>query len=330
MTDHALFWVAVALAGVAGSALFSGLETAAYVVNRVRLHVASRTGRGVQASRARRLLSELEPQDRLLASLLIANNAANYVGALGVSAVLTRSGLSDWGVVAVNAIVLTPLLFIFGETLPKDLFRASADSVMPRCAAVLTVLRWAMTATGLLPLVRLFGAGVSRLVGVRDAAAVSTARARLLALLKEGARFGALSESQAELVERAGLLRQRAVADVMTPWTRVATLGVDWSREQIERALRRAPHRSAPVVDRRGRVVGMVETARVWLEPDTPISTLAEPAPTLDASSTLADALVELRRAGARRAIVMSRGAPAGLVAERDLLTPLLGHIGRT
>lgn len=329
MSGETVFWLTIALTGVAGSALFSGMETAAYGLNTVRLHVLSRTGVGPAATRARRLLRELEPPDRLLASLLIGNNVTNYLGALGVSALLSRRGLSDGGIVVVNALVLTPLLFVFGETLPKDLFRASADRVMPRLVPVLTVMRWGLTVTLALPVVRLVGAGLSRLLGITEPSAVTTARARLLTLLKEGMKHGVLSDAQADLVERANLLSERPVSEVMTPWSRVVTLGLDWPRARVQRTLRRGGHRTYPVVDRRGRALGVVRAARVWLEPETPLTSLVDTVPALEPEQRLADALVALRKAGARRAIVTTGGAPVGLVAERDLLSPLLGRTER-
>lgn len=327
---QAVLWAALVVVGVAGSALWSGMETGVYGLNAVRLHVHARRARGGRASRRARILhAEMEPMNRLLAALLIGNNITNYAGVLGVSALLTASGLSEWAVVVVNAVALTPLLFVFGETVPKDVFRASADRLMPPLATTLRALRIALTVTLVLPLVRLCAAGIARLVGVSDPSAVATARGRLLALLKEGQRYGVLSPAQAILVERAGRLRDRRVADVMTRWPAVVTLGADWSRARIEGVLRRAGRRVHPVVDRRGRVIGVVETAHVWLEPDIPLTTLMRPPVWIDADLRLVEALPALRRAGSRRALVRRRGKPVGLVVERDLLEPLLGKVSR-
>ncbi|MHC4246785.1 MAG: DUF21 domain-containing protein, partial [Planctomycetota bacterium] len=104
--------ILVATVGVVGSAIFSGLETGLYVVDRVRLAV--RSGRGVRHASA--LEAEIERPERLLSALLIANNAANFAGSLGVAAVLSMFVVFYWWVVILNTLVVVPLLFIFGET----------------------------------------------------------------------------------------------------------------------------------------------------------------------------------------------------------------------
>ena len=324
-TIELTLWITLAVASVGLSALMSGMETGVYGLNLVRLHIrAGRHDASRETRRANRLLAEIEPLERILAALLIGNNAVNYTGAIAISAALSATNLSEWGVVIVNAAVLTPLLFIFGETLPKDTFRASADRLMPPLAGVLRALRIGLTATLALPLVRLFGFGVSRVFAGADAEAVATARGRLLALLLEGRRSGALSTAQTNLVERAGLLRRRRVDNVMTSWDKVATLGSNWSRERIQAALAEHRHRTYPVIDRGGRVLGFAEGARVWLEPDSPIEAMMAAPVFVAPDRRLIDALADLRRVGSRRAIVGTADKPLGVVVERDLLKPLL------
>ena len=72
----------IAFIGLAASAIASGTETGIYVLNRVRLAV--RAGHG--NPRAVRLQKEIRKPERMLATLLMANNMANYAGSLGVAA----------------------------------------------------------------------------------------------------------------------------------------------------------------------------------------------------------------------------------------------------
>lgn len=326
-TNELILWVGVALIGVCFSALFSGMETGVYGLNAVRLNVTARRGSGRNRRRAATLLHEIQAPDRLLATLLIGNNLANYTGAMGVSALLTGAGLSDWGIVVVNAAVLTPLLFVFGETLPKDFFRSSADRIMPSLGWVLRSLRLLFTATLVLPVVRWFGVAVSRLLRGSDPAAVQSARMRVVALLKEGRRHGVLSDSQTALVDRAARLHERRVQSEMTPWSRVITLHADWLRDRADEEARRHIHGHYPVVDRRGRVVGVVRSIDLWLERDTPVTTLMASPVFLDADAPLVTAIRSMRERGARHAVVQRKDKPVGFIAERDLLEPLLGEI---
>lgn len=315
-------WLAVALLGVALSALYSGLETGCYCVNRIRL--AARVSGAPAWAPARVLWREMQRLDRALATLLIGNNIANYLGALGVAALLTSAGFSDWEVVGVNALVLTPLLFVFGETIPKDLFRAQADRLAPAFAWALTLTRWAATAALLLPIVRFTGALVAR--GSARAAAPA-ARARIAALVKEGARHGVFVESQMRLIDDALALRDLRVRDEMIPWRSAVCMGVDWSRERVERALRAARFSRFPVVDRRGRVLGQIEAFDVWLNPDASVASLMREVHRLEADLPLRDAIHRVRAAGDDLCVVERRGRPVGVATRKDLAEPVVGEL---
>ena len=109
------------LVGLVLSGLFSGIETGIYTLNRVRLAVRVARADGA----ALRLQRELDRPGRTLSTILIGTNASSYLASFGLAEML-RHGLGiegDWALIAVEAVLLTPLLFIFAETLPKALFR---------------------------------------------------------------------------------------------------------------------------------------------------------------------------------------------------------------
>jgi CBS domain containing-hemolysin-like protein len=322
MTGSAWPWVALLLVGVCGSAMCSGIETGAYCVNRLRLNVRANASRPDRA--ARRLLREISDPERLLASILISNNTFNYLGSLGVAGLLARAGIADWANVLVNVLVLTPTLLIFGEVLPKDLFRAEADRLTYRLSWAFPALRWATTATLLLPAVRVYARLVARVVGQRGSVAVS-GRAEVAALLKEGVRHGVLSETQTTLMDRALALRDARVGDVMTPWRLVVSVGSEWDAARVRAALRAASRSRIPVVDTRGRVVGAIARAEGLARQGASVAELRRDIKGVDASAGVDDALLTLRDDPGGAAIVEDRGRPVGLVTNEDLLGLLIG-----
>lgn len=150
------------LFGVSASAVFSGLETAVYSMSRVRMLVRQTRG-DRQAAQLRRETSDTR---RLLSTLLICNNAANFLTSFGFTALVAElmGHGGEGGSVAIDALVLTPLLFIFAETLPKEIARSHADAIVYPAARVLRFLRLVLTVIGLLPLVALAAAGLERLI----------------------------------------------------------------------------------------------------------------------------------------------------------------------
>lgn len=320
-------WGMVAAAGVAGSALCSGLETGAYCLNRVKLHV--RAERSPPDRSARLLRSELEHPERFLAANLIANAAFAYLGASGITKVLEGMGYSAGATILINALVLTPVFFVLVESLPKEVFRAEPDRLTTLFASSITVTRLVLTGLGVLPLVRWCADLTAKLIGGEgEAGLAQTARDRLAAMLKETQEHGVLSASQAALVDRALVFHRLTVRDEMVPWSRVVAVHADWERSRLLEVLARSPHTWFPVVEgRTGRVLGVIRHTDVPARPAArPADLLVEPA-RLDAETPIREAVPALRAAPAAVGIVEHHGRPLGLVTTKDLIEPLVGEL---
>ena len=148
MIDLIFIVVAIALC-LALSFFFSGSETAIISVNRFRLRSLHEQG---DAS-AGRLLAMLENTQRLLVMVLIGTNLANVLTALLFKLFLemgwpgwaksTALGPVRWSDLA-SLLVLTPLMLIFAEILPKALFRARADRIIGSLRPVFIVATFLM------------------------------------------------------------------------------------------------------------------------------------------------------------------------------------------
>ncbi|MHC4414010.1 MAG: CNNM domain-containing protein [Planctomycetota bacterium] len=314
----------VVVIGLSLSALFSGLETGVYTINRVRLRV--RADRGERAPK--RLQREMSKPARLLATLLIGNNIANYLGTFGVAAILDGIGFTPVGAVAINASLLVPLLFVFGETLPKDLFRTHTDRWTYLWSSFLAGCRRLFTGVGLIGIVQAFGTLVTRLVGGEQTGFPSS-RQRISRLIKEGVGAGALSESQTTLADRALATRSRTVATEMVPWANVVTLALEADRAGREALMRRCDFTRFPVVDAAGRVVGILSALDALLAPDEPTGGLMVEPLCFRAATPLREALRALRARHQAMAVAVDAdsGRPQGLVTLKDLVEPITGEL---
>src|SRR5258705_2185875 len=113
-------WWAIFLLGMVGTAVFAGMETGFYRVNRVKLEV--RAERGPMRRAAARLKRELGDPQRTLAATLVATVLFGDLAATGASNLLAAAGYSDGAIVLMNAAVLTPIFFVFVESIPNELF----------------------------------------------------------------------------------------------------------------------------------------------------------------------------------------------------------------
>lgn len=136
MEDAILYILVVIL--IVLSAFFSATETAFSSVNRIRLKNYAGEGN----KRAVKTLKIAEDFDRALSAILIGNNIVNIASAsIGT---LIFSNLMGDGPAAVTAstVVMTVVVLIFGEVLPKSLAKENARnyrSVFPPCCQPLSI-----------------------------------------------------------------------------------------------------------------------------------------------------------------------------------------------
>ncbi len=325
MTLDGAMWLVLVLGSLALSAVFSGIEIGCYSLNRVRLDLRAMQTPPDRSARVMR--DELSRPDRILATLLIANNIAHYFLAMGATNALAGAGLSDRAVLIVSNLTLTPLIFVFGEALPKEIFRIEADRLAYPFAFALRVLRVALTVTGVLPAVGVITRSFERVTGLPPQR-LADARQRIAQLLKEGAVAGMLSESQVTLLDRAMVFRAVTVGDEMIAWAKVRSLPLDSSRNIVRRLIGESVHARLPVTDRTGRVVGIVRQLDLHLRPEAPLQALLRAPVRLRRTNSVREALVELRRSDSKLGVVEdAAGRPVGIVTLKDLVEPLTGEL---
>jgi CBS domain containing-hemolysin-like protein len=317
----------IALFGIAlfGVAIFAGIEVGLYSVNRVRLDV--RANRQPPDPRAIMVRKELERPDRMIAAIMAGMNISHNVSSVVSAELLARTEYGEGAQVVINVLVLTPILIIFGEALPKELFRAEADRLTYTFVPVLRVVRVGLTWTGIIPLVSQFGRLVEKIAGLKSEHA-SDSRQRMALLFREGASQGTISESQGDLIERALTLRRVTVADEMIPWASARTIPADVTRDAALRVIAGSLHTEYPALDRRGNLVGIIRHIDLYLKPTASPRDLLKSSIELPSSMPVREALAALRMVGSRIAVVRDTwGKPVGVVTVKDLIEPLTGEI---
>ena len=315
--------IAVTLLGLVLSALYSGLETGLYTINKIRLDVRASDG----LASAKRLLTLVNQPTRMLAVLLVCNNVANYVASYGVASLLEKTGLGPWTVIIVNALVLIPILFIFGEVLPKDLFRSNTDTWTYRWSAPLVWSDKLLWWTGIVPLVSNAGKLASFILGSENTLEPSP-RIRFGLLFKEGLEGGVLSDEQITLADRVLAMRTLTVRSEMVPWTRVHCLGASVSASRRSSAISNTAHTRMPVVDQSGNVLGILPILSALLAPESCTLDLLKEPLFIPPDMPVRDALQRLRKSKSSMAIVSTGNKkPVGIVTLKDLVEPIVGEL---
>ncbi len=316
MTDSSAILTGVVLCviGIGGSALCSGLETGFYTLNRIRLRL--RIGEGDKwAALAGRELAE---PDRALTTLLIWNSVFDYLGSLGLTAILLAVGFAEGWVIVLQVLVLTPILLIFAESLPKELFRVRADNLTCRLSLLVWLLRW--VSWPVLAIVLWFARIASRAAGAGPREIGE--RRRIASLLKEGVLHGAISPLQASLIDDAMELAQTPIGDLGVSIARTACVQDDADGPQLATAARKAGTDPVVILHQDGRVRALVDPLDIGLGRTEQTQPLR-----LDAGLGTRDALAEMAGQGVRAAVLTRNGRDVGVITTKRAVRPMLRSI---
>ena len=317
------FAIGFILAGLLLSALYSGLETGLYTINQVRLDVNA-TSKLKSALRLRKLIDN---PTRMLAVILVCNNVANFLATYGAARMLEQTTLGPWLAILVNAIIMIPILFIFGEILPKDLFRAHTDRWTYRWSSSLFITDKLLWWIGVVPLVSGIGHIARKILGTESTFEPSPRR-KFGLLFKEGLGGGVLSDEQVTLADRVLSMQSLTVQSEMVPWTRVSCIGKNIPIQRRSVVLRETSHTRIPVVNEKGTVEGILPVLSVLLDPDAPTEQCILEPLYITPNTKVQDALHHLRKSGKAMAIVSDDGShPLGIVTLKDLVEPIVGEL---
>lgn len=234
------------------SAFFSGTETAVVSCSKVRLHSRARRG----SWRARSLEALLRRPETLFSIVLVGNN----LSIIACTAAATALAVRHWadGGAAVATAVMTPLLLVAGEVIPKSAFLYHADRVAVAVAPLVRaawLLMWPLVTPATLlarALTRLAGSGGGRLD-------ILSTREELVYLYRRGRVDGETGEREQRIIRSVFSFGSRTVGELMVPIENVITFPVNASiDEAIEEANRHTYSRFPLVSPRDGRIVGVV------------------------------------------------------------------------
>lgn len=307
------------------SAVLSGSETGLYGLSKVKLRY--RTAQG--EARAHRLQRLLEPIGPTIITILIGNNLANQLLTMVTERGLRHVG-DPWGVV-ITIVVLTPLVLIFAEFLPKYLFHKHADTWIYHLVGFLAAIRWLLT----VPVRLVQGATwtVERLTGGHRAEVWEphTSRPNLRTYLHAEAGGHDLSPRQRALVDRVLAMEGITLAfhKVSKPLSVVTSLDSAATAGAIRRDIGKTVFQRYLIHDHDSATpVGYVTAADLVLAADADTAgALARPLPSLPARTSLHHALQRMHADGAEMCLVLGDDGEEPRVAFRGDLVRVLAKL---
>jgi len=302
-------------------AFCSGAEIGVVSADQMQLrHDAANGSRG-----ARLALKMLERPEWLLSTTLVGTNIAVVTNTTMATALMI-SLFGDQG--SVYAIILVaPLIWVFGEIVPKSVFQQRADSITPRVIFALNAMAWLFA-----PLLFVFSSLTSliaRMVGGRSPNPF-TLREEIITMMQMPHHKGGLRTEESQMIRRMFNFSESSAGQIMVPLVDVIAVERHSTRGDALRLGAAENHVRLPVYDGRvDQVVGVVHLLDLLgLDPSEPIASHVRDVHYVPASKSNKDLLLELRSARQALAIVVDEfGGAEGIVALEDIMEQVVEHI---
>lgn len=265
-----------------------------------------------------------ESIDEPIAAILTLNTIAHTVGAAMGGALALEVFGSRW--IALFSVVLTFVILVFSEILPKTLGATYWQSLAPFAAWVLRGMILLMKPV-LVPLALL-----NRLIAPRRARSHTVSRAELEVLAAIGRREGTIDQEEWQVLTNVMNLDEVSVGQVMTPRTRIVAVPLEASLDEAERVMLEKGRLRLPVYQGSlDRIVGLLLARDLWRAARAGATELAAVMrkPTfIPDTKPVEDTLRLMRQQRIQMAIVLDEyGGTAGLVTLEDLIEEIVGEI---
>lgn len=305
------------------SAYFAGAETAFSYCNQLRVRTLADSGN----RQAKNVLYILDHFDSALVTILVGTNVT-HVAASTIATLLAVSLLGPSGSI-VATIVLTLLVFLFCETIPKNIAKTNCDRISMTIAGSMRWLIWVLSPVNWL-LTRLANF-ISRVFSSSEKAPTMT-EDEFHSMIESIEEEGVLEPEESELIQSAIEFSDTRVQDVMTPREVIVAIDIHATKSQIKDTLLSEKYSRFPVYSGNlDHITGILNThlcLKALQEGTlTSLSACTQPACFVTPDMTLDDAFE--RMGGSRRhlAIVRDRGKTLGLISMEDVLEQIVGEI---
>ena len=290
---------------------FSGSEMALISVNRVKLRHLAETGR----QDAIKIIKLIKKPEHVLAMVLVGTNIA-VVAASGLCTGL----VGKWR----SILIITPLMLIFAETIPKFLFRQRANELALRFAKPILFFYKL-----LYPVVYV----ILYLSGQKERPRKSpfVTREELKYLIREGEHSGAIEPRERSIIYSIFDFGAKKVKEITMPLKKVATIDGEADIMALEGIAKRTGYSRIPIYEtRKDNIIGIANILDAAFVEDTTqkVKQFARPCTFVSQDTPIDKVLLTLQSKKQPLAIVNDENRNSiGIVTIEDLVEEIVGEI---
>ncbi len=307
------------------SAFFSSAETAFSSVNRVRVRALVEDGN----KRAELVDKILENYSKMISTILIGNNVVN----LGASSLATTFTMDVFGnaYVAVGTGILTLLVLMCGEILPKTAAKAHAESISFAYAFIIDKLMWLLTPV--IFLVNKLSGFLMWLLHIDPNAKLDAmTETELKTYVDVSHEDGIIETEEREIIYNVFDFSDAVAKDIMIPRINMITLDKDATYSELAQLFKDYMYTRIPVYeDDQDNMIGLVNIKDFLFIEDKEnfkISSILRKAHYTYEFKNSSDLMLEMREKAYNVTFVLNEyGACVGMITMEDLLEEIVGDI---
>jgi len=294
---------------------FSGSEIAIVSADQLKLrHMAAKGSKGAKLA-----LKMLENPEWLLSITLIGTNISVVTNTTMAAALMIHLFGENGSWLAV--VLIAPLIWVFGEIVPKSVFQQRADVITPYIIFILyycSILFY--------PILAVFSFIIRMLAKLSGGNNQNpfTLREQIVTMLHMPAvSAGDIQPIEQNMIRRMFNFSETTVQDIMLPLIEVSAVEKGISCGAAKQISVDTSHIRLPVYDERiDKIIGILHTLDlINVDPETPITDYIQPAFYVPTLKSIKDLMFELKAAGAVVAIVVDEfGGAEGIAALEDIM----------
>lgn len=304
------------------SGFFSSAETSLTTVNRVRLKTLADEGN----KRAKTALEVLDKYGKMLSAILIGNNIVN----LSASALATTLAIHIHLTVGIATAILTVVVLIFGEIVPKNMAMINSEKMALLYASMISGLMKLLTPV--IFVIDSLARGIMKLLRVDGDKKTAMTENELRTYVEVGHEDGVIESEEREMIYNVFDFGDAVAKDVMIPRIDMVTVDKEATYEEVMEVFKDCMYTRIPVFEEdKDNIIGLINIKDFILVEDKEhfrISDILRQAYYTYEFKKTADLLVEMRQKCFNVAFVLNEyGGTAGMITLEDLLEEIVGEI---
>ena len=312
-------WI-LAIMGVCllAEGFFSGAEMGVVSADQIKLrHSAAKGSRGATLA-----LKMLKKPEWLLSITLLGTNIAVVTNTTMATALMIQVFGEKGGWIAIA--LVAPLIWIFGEIVPKSIFQQRANGITPYAIFVLRLFSYLFFP--LLVVFTFITGFVTKRFG-KQSQNPFTLREEIITMMQMPAEKGDIQSIEKAMIRRMFNFSDTKAYEVMVPLIDVVAIEKGADCGQAVRLAGEKAHIRLPVYDERvDRVVGVLNALELLdADPKQPIKPHVRPVCFVPMSQNIGDLLLDLRKDADMVAVVVDEfGGAVGLVTMEDIMEEMV------